>query len=125
MSEGNIRLGIIGFGAQGGVYAGFVAGGQVEGMGLGGICDIDPPARERAGDKHLDVPLDADYTEMRDPGDVDAVLPTVPHYLHPEMTTTAIGKAVHTLTERPAGVYTKQVQEMNDFAAAHPDTTFA
>src|SRR5699024_6248956 len=50
---------------------------------------------------------------------------TVPHYLHPEMTITAIGKGIHTLTEKPAGVYTKQVEEMNAFAAAHPETTFA
>src|SRR5699024_7969365 len=125
MSEGNIRLGIIGFGAQGGVYAGFVAGGQVEGMGLGAICDIDPTARERAGEKQPGVPVYADYIEMLDSGDVDAVVTTVPHYLHPEMTITAIGKGIHALTEKPAGVYTKQVQQMNDFAAAHPDTTFA
>src|SRR5699024_2806478 len=70
-------------------------------------------------------PFYDDYIAMLDSGDVDAVVTTVPHYLHPEMTITAIGKGIHTLTEKPAGVYTKQVEEMNAFAAAHPETTFA
>jgi predicted dehydrogenase len=62
---------------------------------------------------------------MLDSGDVDAVVTTVPHFDHAGMTITAIGKGVHTLTEKPAGVYTKQVEEMNAFAAEHPETTFA
>src|SRR5699024_12538483 len=116
MSAGNIRLGVIGFGAQGGVYAGFVASGQVEGMGLGAICDIDPTARERAGEKHPDVPVFADYLVMLDSGVVDAVVTTVTHYLHPEMTTTAIGKCIRTLTVQPVGVDSKDVQQINSLS---------
>lgn len=125
MTEKNVRLGIIGLGAQGGVYAGFVAEGRVAGMTLGAICDIDPAKKELAAEKHPGVPFYDDYVAMLDSGDVDAVVTTVPHYLHPEMTIAAIGKGIHTLTEKPAGVYTKQVEEMNEFAAAHPETTFA
>ena len=125
MSEKNVRLGIIGFGAQGGMYAGLLADGKVPGMTLGAIADIDPAKQELAAQKHAGVPFYDDYLAMLDSGDVDAVVTTVPHYLHPEMTIAAIGKGIHTLTEKPAGVYTKQVQEMNDFAAAHPETTFA
>ena len=125
MSEKNVRLGIIGFGAQGGMYAGLLAEGKVEGMTLGAIADDDPAKKELAAQKHAAVPFYDDYVAMLDSGDVDAVVTTVPHYLHPEMTIAALGKGIHTLTEKPAGVYTKQVQEMNDFAAAHPETTFA
>ncbi|WP_087484262.1 Gfo/Idh/MocA family protein [Brachybacterium massiliense] len=125
MSEKNVRLGIIGLGAQGGMYAGLLADGKVAGMTLGAIADVDPAKQELAAQKHAGVPFYDDYLAMLDSGDVDAVVTTVPHYLHPEMTIAAIGKGIHTLTEKPAGVYTKQVQEMNDFAAAHPETTFA
>lgn len=125
MTEKNVRLGIIGLGAQGGVYAGFIAEGKVAGMTLGAICDIDPAKKELAAEKHPGIPFYDDYVAMLDSGDVDAVVTTVPHYLHPEMTIAAIGKGVHTLTEKPAGVYTKQVGQMNEFAAAHPETTFA
>ncbi|AXK45661.1 Gfo/Idh/MocA family protein [Brachybacterium saurashtrense] len=125
MSEKTVRLGIIGYGAQGGMYAGVISDGKVEGMSLGAIADTDPAKKELAAEKHPDVPFYDDYLAMLDSGDVDAVVTTVPHYLHPEMTITALGKGIHTLTEKPAGVYTKQVEEMNAFAAAHPETTFA
>ena len=125
MSEKNVRLGIIGFGAQGGMYAGLLADERIEGMTLGAIADVDPAKKDLAAEKHPDTPFYDDYLAMLDSGDVDAVVTTVPHYLHPEMTITAIGKGIHTLTEKPAGVYTKQVEEMNAFAAEHPETTFA
>lgn len=125
MPEKNVRLGIIGFGAQGATHAGLIVDGKVAGMSLGAICDRDPGKRDAIAEKHPGVPFYDDYEAMLDSGDVDAVVTTVPHYLHPEMTITAIGKGIHTLTEKPAGVYTQQVQEMNDFAAAHPETTFA
>ena len=125
MSEKNVRLGIIGFGAQGGMYAGLLADERIEGMTLGAIADVDPAKKDLAAEKHPDTPFYDDYLAMLDSGDVDAVVTTVPHYLHPEMTITALGKGIHTLTEKPAGVYTKQVEEMNAFAAEHPETTFA
>ena len=125
MSEKNVRLGIIGLGAQGGMYAGLLADGRIEGMSLGAIADTDPAKKDVAAEKHPDVPFYDDYLAMLDSGDVDAVVTTVPHFLHPEMTIAAIGKGIHTLTEKPAGVYTKQVEEMNAFAADHPETTFA
>ncbi|GAB3269128.1 Gfo/Idh/MocA family protein [Arthrobacter pigmenti] len=125
MTEKNVRLGIIGFGAQGGLYAGFVADNKVPGMSLGAIADRDPAKKEVVAEKYPDVSFYDDYIAMLDSGDVDAVVTTVPHYLHPEVTITALGKGIHSLTEKPAGVYTKQVSEMNEFAAAHPETAFA
>lgn len=38
----NVKMGIIGLGAEGGLYAGFLADGKVKGMVIGAICDIDP-----------------------------------------------------------------------------------
>ena len=125
MTDKNVRLGIIGLGAQGGMYARVISEGKVAGMTLGAITDTDPAKRELAAETYPGVPVFEDYETMLDSGDVDAVVTTVPHYLHPEMTITAIGKGIHTITEKPAGVYTKQVEEMNAFAAAHPETTFA
>lgn len=125
MTEKNVRLGIIGFGAQGTTYAGFIADGRVEGMSLGAICDIDAEKKALAAEKHPGAPFYEDYIAMLDSGDVDAVVTAVPHFDHPELTITAIGKGIHTLTEKPAGIYTTQVEEMNSFAAEHPETTFA
>ena len=62
---------------------------------------------------------------MLDSGDVDAVVTCVPHYLHPEMGIAALRHGIHALVEKPAGVYTKQVKELNAFAATNPELTFA
>ena len=62
---------------------------------------------------------------MLDSGDVDAVITCVPHYLHPEMGIAALRHGIHALVEKPAGVYTKQVSELNAYAATKPELTFA
>jgi predicted dehydrogenase len=121
----NIRLGIIGLGAQGGMYAGLIAQGRVPGVELAAICDIDPAKAEVAARDYADVPFFDDYTALLDSGVVDSVVTTVPHYLHPEMGIAAIERGIHALVEKPAGVYSKQVAELNAVAEAHPETTFA
>ena len=87
MAEDKVRLGIIGLGAEGGMYAKFLDAEMVPNMRIGAICDILPEKKEQAD--AYGVPFYADYKEMIDSGDVDAVVTTVPHYLHPEMGRTA------------------------------------
>ncbi|MCC4723256.1 Gfo/Idh/MocA family protein [Salinicoccus sp. RF5] len=120
-----VKLGIIGFGAQGGAYAGFIAEGRVKNMEIGAICDIDSAKKEEAAEKYPDTPFYEDYIEMMESGAVDAVVTTVPHYLHPEMGIEALKRDIHPLVEKPAGVYTKQVKELNDYAAEKPNLTYA
>jgi len=50
-------------------------------------------------------------------GSVDAVLIATPHYDHPPLAIKAFEKGLHVLVEKPAGVYTKQVRQMNEVAA--------
>jgi len=120
-----VKLGIIGFGAQGGAYAGFISEGRVTNMEIGAICDIDPEKKKAVEEKYPNVPFYDNYIEMIESGDVDAVVTTVPHYLHPEMGIEALKRDVHVLGEKPAGVYTKQVKELNEYAATKPELTFA
>ncbi|WP_232548655.1 Gfo/Idh/MocA family protein [Propioniciclava soli] len=117
-----VRLGIIGLGAEGGMYAKLISEGKVPTMTIGAICDILPEKKQAADD--LGVPFFTDYTEMVASGEVDAVVTTVPHYLHPEMGIHALEHGVHALVEKPVGVYTKQARELIDFAASKPDLQF-
>ncbi|MEK3911788.1 Gfo/Idh/MocA family protein [Paenibacillus sp. FSL H7-0331] len=121
----NVKMGIIGLGAEGGLYAGFLADGKVKGMVIGAICDIDPAKKALCADKYPGIPFYNNYIDMLESGDVDAIVTCVPHYLHPEMGIEALKRDIHALVEKPAGVYTKQVQELNDFAATKPELTFA
>ena len=120
-----VRLGIIGFGNQGGMYSRILAASMVPGMSLGAICDAAPARREAAREQYPDVPVFDDIDALLAGGAVDAVVTTVPHYLHPEYAIKALTAGKHTLVDKPAGVYTKQVRAMNEFAATKPDLTFA
>ena len=126
-----IRYGIIGFGAQGSSYCniltgtpafpGFPAAAIPANCELGAICDIDEAKREAAAAKFPNIPIYADYKEMIASGNVDAVITTVPHYLHHEMAIYALEHGMHVIGEKPAGVRASDVQKMLDCAAAHPE----
>jgi len=125
----HVRFGIIGFGVQGSYYAGFLSGQsdkvkRPEQIILTAICDSDPARRALSQEKYPGIPVFSDYKDLILSGLVDAVVTTVPHYLHPEMAIFALGHGIHALVEKPAGVYTKQVREMNEFAATKPELTF-
>lgn len=118
-----VRLGIIGLGAQGGMYAKLISNGAVANLSLGAICDVDTTKADVA--ERYGVPFFDDHLTMLDSGCVDAVVTTVPHYLHPEMGIAALQRGLHALVEKPAGVYTAQVDELVTFADTKPDLTFA
>lgn len=120
-----VRLGIIGLGAQGGFYARAIADGKVEGMVLGAIADDDPQKKDRAAEISPDTPFFADALALMDSGQVDAVVTTVPHYLHPQLAVDALERGLHVMVEKPAGVHTGQVERMNAAAEAHPELQFA
>lgn len=123
MTDRQVSLGIIGLGAQGGAYASFITEGRVPHLRVGAICDIDETKRARADE--LGVPFFTDYREMLASGAVDAVVTTIPHYLHPEVGIAALEAGLHVLGEKPAAVYTRQARALVAAAEARPDQVFA
>lgn len=112
-----IRMGVIGFGNMGTSHCTKIHDGLVDGMCLGAICDIAPGRREVAEKKYPDVAVFDNAEDMYKSGKVDAVIIAVPHYDHPGLAIKAFEHGLHVITEKPAGVYTKQVKEMNEAAA--------
>ena len=114
-----IRFGIIGAGNQGTNYAGRLFGdGKIDNGVLTAICDINPKKLEIIREKLNDdrIQYFVDYKEMLDSNLCDAVLIETPHYDHPEMVKECLSRNIHALCDKPAGVYTKQVREMNEYA---------
>ncbi|WP_129359536.1 MULTISPECIES: Gfo/Idh/MocA family protein [Micrococcaceae] len=124
-TQDTVRLGIIGYGAQGSTYATFIAEGRVPHMRIGAVCDTDPERRAQAERDHPGVTTFSSYSDVLASGNVDAVVTCVPHYLHPEMGIEALRNGTPVLVEKPAGVYTKQVAELNRVAKETPDVPFA
>lgn len=115
-----VRYGIIGLGNQGTMYsANLFAKGQIKDGYITALCDNNPAKIEYSKKKLQDESITyfTDYIEMLDSGLVDAVLVETPHYFHPEMVMECLKRGIHAVCEKPAGVYTKQVREMNEAAA--------
>ena len=120
-----IRLGIIGIGGMGSGHALSIAEGKVPGIRLSAVADIRKE-RLKWAEKELPAGIKtySDGREMIDSGECDAVLIATPHYYHPEFVIYALEHGLHALSEKPAGVYTKQVRRMNE-AAEKSDKVFA
>ena len=134
-TEGKIRYGLIGIGAQGGSYARFLTNapapfpGMVcapcpDNCALGALCDIDPEKEKMCKEQYPDVPFFKDWKDMIASGTVDAIITTVPHYLHHEISIYAMEHGMNVLCEKPAGVRSKDVQKMIACAKAHPEVSF-
>lgn len=123
--SGSVRLGIVGSGIQGSNYARLLAGGAVPNLHVAAVADTDPARRQLSADLYPDVPVFDDHLSMLHSGEIDAIVTTVPHYVHPQVAIDALARGIHVLVEKPAGVFTKQVRELNEFASARPELTFA
>ena len=123
VAPATVRLGIIGFGAQGAMYAKLIADRRVPTMTVAAIADIDPK-RRAAVERHA-VPFFDDYNGLIESGLVDAIVTTVPHYEHTDVAIAALRHGVHVLVDKPVAVSTGQVSELLDFATTRPDLTVA
>lgn len=118
-----VKLGIIGFGNMGNTHAKNLMQGMVQNMELAAICDISTSRREAIKKLYPTLPVFETAEEMYKSGLCDTVIIAVPHYDHPKLAILAFDYGLNVITEKPAGVYTKQVKEMND-AAAKSDKLF-
>lgn len=114
----DIRFGVIGLGNMGTTHARNVTEGKVPGLTLTAIADIAEVRREFAKKTFPGVAVFETSDDLINSGLVDLVIIAVPHYSHPPIAKAAFAAGLDVITEKPAGVYTKQVREMNADAKA-------
>lgn len=112
----NVRLGVIGYGNMGTSHCKKVAAGKISHMVLTAICDSNAKRRDAAKKSYADVTIFDNATELYKSGLCDVVIVATPHYDHPKLVEEAFSYGLNVITEKPAGVYTKQVLEMNEAA---------
>ncbi len=120
-----VRLGVIGVGNMGSGHINNVMEGKCPEIEIAAVADVKPArlkwAKERVGEA---LPVFDNAEAMLDSGLIDAVIVAVPHYDHPKYVIECLKRGIHVMSEKPAGVYTKQVKEMNAEAALHPEVVF-
>ena len=113
-----VRYGIIGLGNMGSSHLKSFMDGEVENGEVVALADINSEKLNRKIAEYKDVSFAAysSGAELIEKADVDAIIVATPHYSHPELSIMALNKGIHVVCEKPAGVYTKQVKEMNEAA---------
>ncbi len=112
-----IKFGIVGIGNQGNYYANLFREGKIENGCLVAICDNNAVKMEKAKEKNGDdICYYSDYMQLLSDGICDAILVVTPHYQHPEIVKECLKHDVHVLCDKPLGVYTKQLRELEEVA---------
>ncbi len=111
------RIGIIGVGNMGGHHLNNIVDGNIKNAMVTAVCDIDKERlcqlKEKFGDKFTYF---QDGNDLIHSGLVDGVIIATPHYDHPILSEEAFRSGLHVFCEKPVGVFTKNVREMNELA---------
>ena len=125
----HIRFGIIGMGVQGSLYGAILAGlplpyfgslPKPKGCVLTAVSSRSPETQAKAA--AMGAACFENWKDLIDSGLCDAVIVTVPHFLHHEVAIYAFQKGLHVLCEKPAGVRASDAKKM---ISAQGDRTLA
>ena len=119
-----VRMGVIGIGNQGSNYLKHCANGELPEVEITCVADVDPRRFERAKEQIPGVVCFNSAEELIGSGLCEAVVVATPHYFHPTYVIEALKNGLHVISEKPAGVYTKQVREAIEFSKT-TDKTYA
>ena len=117
-----MRTAVIGVGNMGSKYACLIQNGQIKGLKLCALTRVRGVYRDMLG-KSLEagVPVfesaDALFEAVEKGAlSLDCVIITTPHYSHESIAVRAFGLGLHVLSDKPAGVYSRQARFMEEAA---------
>ena len=121
-----IAVGIIGIGNMGTSHVQNIMNGKCPDLEVVAVADKNPDRLAWIKNEYKDADIACFETgeEMIESGLLDACVVAVPHYDHTRYAIMCIERGIHVMVEKPAGVYTKQVREMNEVAEKHPEVVF-
>lgn len=119
-----VKIGIIGIGNMGSSHAMYLNNGEIEGAELIAVCDSNPERLKWAKETLREHVQQFDHVDrFFECSDMDGVIIATPHYNHPPLAIQSLEQGFHVLVEKPVGVYTKNVRELNE-AASKSDKVF-
>ena len=117
-----MRTAVIGVGNMGSKYACLIQNGQIKGLKLCALTRVRGVYRDMLG-KSLEAGapvFESAYAlfEAVEKGalSLDCVIITTPHYSHESIAVRAFGLGLHVLSDKPAGVYSRQARLMEEAA---------
>ncbi len=107
--EKQVRLGVIGIGNMGSEHCKNILKGNVPEMTVTAVADRRASRRDWAREKLPGAQVFEEGSDLIAAGVCDAVLIATPHYQHPILAQEAFANGLHVLSEKPIGVYTKNI----------------
>ncbi len=114
----NIKVGVIGIGNIGSAHANCIASGEIDGMELYAVCDIDNDKLNAFNEKFNFVKTYVDYNLLIKDKNIEAVIIAVPHPLHSNIAIAALKNDLHVLLEKPVDIAVSKAHKLNTVAAA-------
>ena len=110
-----VRVGVIGYGYWGpNIVRNLHA---VDGCEVVSICDKNPAALKRAGQTYPAVSLTADFADVLNATDIDAVAVITPVWTHFELAKAALQNGKHVFVEKPFTSTSQQAEELIELAS--------
>ncbi len=116
-SGDKIRIGVVGIGNMGSSHCHKLFDNQVNHAKLVAVCDIKEERLTWAKENFAkDILTYKSIEELIESKSCDAIIIATPHYDHPIMGIQGLKANLHILVEKPIGVYTKAVEDLNNLA---------
>lgn len=112
----NIKVGIIGIGNMGSSHLKNIANGNIIGMTVTAVCDINREKTNSAKEKCPKLEVFEDYREFLKKADIDAVIIATPHPLHAEIAIASLESGKHVLLEKPEDISVSVAEKLNTVA---------
>ena len=116
MEPSDISVGVIGIGHIGTAHAALIYKGEVPGLRLAAVCDVDPARLSYAESELPGAAVFDDWRKIINSGEVDAVIVATPHPLHAEISACSLQAGLHVLTEKPQDIRLSSAQRANQAA---------
>jgi len=111
-----VQVGVIGIGNIGFAHASCIFQNKIPGMELVAVCDCDA-LRKAEAEIHLPgVPFYADYRDLLNNAQVDAVIVAVPHPMHGQIAIDAFEAGKHVLVEKPMEITASRARQLCEAA---------
>lgn len=115
-----IKTAVIGVGNMGSKYASMLFEKKIDGMELAALTRLRPPYDEKLGEAvKSGIPVFDSAEKLFAAVEngtlkVDAAVIATPHISHEEITVKALALGINVLTDKPAGVYSRQARNMDE-----------
>lgn len=112
-----VRIGIVGIGSMGSSHLTHLMAGKVQNAKVTAVCDINLKRLEWVKENFSkEVERFETIEALINAQVADALIIATPHYDHPIQGILGLKSGLHVLVEKPIGVYTKGVMELNQVA---------